>query len=118
MNTTSLTMIRRMNAEVEAGRPFWALLRLNEWDNTGCPVMAAARKRAAKALETAAEQYQDVSEIVTKIIAGARMNDLSTEEQAQARQVRETAVVVRRQTLEFPALRVRPARNVRVHAAR
>ena len=107
-----------MNAEVDAGRPFWALLRLNEWDNSNCPVMAAARKRALTELSNRSDDYAPVADLIEKLANGYTMNDFSANDQARARSVREQAQIVRRPMLQLPELRVRPARGFAARAAR
>jgi len=110
MTNINTPMLHNITQEIRRGRPFWALLRANEWAMSESDVVANALRRSAAAV-LAGSEYDDVRDMVTLMLKGARLNDLTTEQQLRARNVREIANADLREIPTIPAFRTRVARR-------
>ena len=109
MTTITSTQLSYLTREISAGRPFWALLRLNEWRTSSDPLGQALAARCLKFLSGPA--YEGVRDIVEALAAGARLTELNPADQLRTRAVREQTRVVSREIPHIPSFRTRIERT-------
>ena len=110
-------MLNNITQEIRRGRPFWALMRCNEWATVESDLVAKALRRSAE-IALAGSEYDDVRDLVSQLLKGVRLNDLTAADQLRARNVRESASLDRREVPTIPPFRCRVARRSTARVSR